>query len=136
MLVKCYNIIDQTTVNQIFKNLTLIDFEWEESYNALSTIDYSQFRFSDGLDLEYTPQQHIILTKLEKARDEYISLTKVRQSLSSQSFSILGYNINDISGGFKTFYLLAVFTAFIFGTLFLLNKLNNRKDKTKKKKKN
>jgi len=137
MLAACYNRIDENTVRGMFQNLTVIDIDWHDSYDSLVQIDYSKYKPVSGqVDLEYTPEQHVLFYKLDKAREEFISVSKVRQSLASQTVTIFGVDLSKISGEFKTLYLLAVFAAFIFGTLFLLNKLNKANEKNKKKKRN
>ena len=138
MLSACYNIIDDKTVSGMFKNLTAVDIDWRSSFDSLVEIDYSKLKPSGGVqNLDFTPEQQILFYKVEKAREEFISVNKVKQQqTTSQPFTIFGINFAKLSKEVKTFSVLGFFAVFIAGVIFLLVKLNKSNEKPKKKKKN
>ena len=137
MLSACYNRIEEKTVRGMFQNLTLIDADWHDSYEPLVNIDYTKFKPTAGqINLDFTPEQQVLFYKLDKAREDYIRFNRERVQKASQTISLFGFDLSQFSGEFKTFYILCVFTAFVFGVIYLLNKLNKANEKSKKKKKN
>lgn len=137
MLTACYNRIDEKTVSGMFQNLTLIDADWHDSYEPLVSIDYTKFKPTAGqFYLDLTPEQQILFYKFDKAREEYIRTNRERAEKAGKTITVFGIDLSQFSGEFKTFYILCVFAAFIFGVIYLLNKLNRANDKSKKKKKN
>ena len=136
MLSACYNRIDDQTVRGIFSNLTIVDVEWHDQYDKFVKIDYSKVRSVTGqADVELTPEQHILFYKVQKAREEFMSLNRVKTEKSSKTSTLFGIDITKIRGEFKLFYILAIFGFFIFGTIYLMSKLKKSTDKSKKKKK-
>jgi len=137
MLSSCWNRIDEKTVKGIFNNLTVVDLDWHESYEVLVTIEYTKFKPLGGsVNLDFTHEQTILFNKLDKAREEFTLLSRERQQNAAKTMSILGFNLSEISGEVKTFYLLGVFAVFIFGIIYFLSKLDRAAEKSKKKKKN
>jgi len=136
MLYACYNRIEEKTVRGMFQNLTLIDTDWNDSYEPLVSIDYTKLKSVAGqINLDFTPEQHVIFHKVDKAREEYIRTNRERVEKAAQTITVFGFDISQFSGEFKTFYVLCVFAALIFGVIYLLNKLNKANDKSKKNKK-
>lgn len=71
MVTSCYHRISDKTVasvytqlKQIFSNLTVVDMEWNDSYNNILKVDYAKYR-SNNPDLELTPEQQLLFTKLQ-----------------------------------------------------------------------
>jgi len=121
----------------MFQNLTFIDSDWHDSYEPLVNIDYTKFKPIGGqINLDFTAEQQELFYKLEKAREEFIRTNRERAQKASQTISVFGFDLSQFSGEFKIFYILGVFAAFIFGVIYLLNKLNRANEKSKKKKKN
>lgn len=137
MLSSCYNRIDDATVRGIFQNLTIVDIDWHDSYESLVKLDYTRYKPAIGQapNMEMTPEQQILFYKLEKAREEFIAINRVKQQLQAQTISVFGYDLSKIKGEIKIFYMLGVFALFIFGIIFLLNKLKKTTGKGKIKKK-
>jgi hypothetical protein len=44
--------------------LTVVDVEWNDSYNNLLKVDYAKYRTPQA-DFELTPEQQLIFTKLQ-----------------------------------------------------------------------
>ncbi len=121
----------------MFRNLTVIDSDWHDSYEPLVTIDYTKFKpVGDQLNLDFTPDQQVLFYKFDKTREEFIRTNRERAEKAAQTITVFGIDIFQFSGEFKTFYILCVFAAFIFGVIYLLSKLNKANEKSKKKKKN
>jgi hypothetical protein len=132
MMSLCYNKITDDVVKTIFNNLTYTEFDWSDDYDKYAKLDYSKYRSAN--DLELTPEQQIIFYKVEKAKEEYIRLSRERQEAAAKSFPpIFGIDISQIAAEFKIVYMIAVFTLFAIGILYALKKL--RKEPKKKSKK-
>ena len=113
--------------------MTYYDFDWNNEFDKYVQVDYSKYRAAN--DLELTPEQSILFYKLDKARDEYIKVTKERQEKAAKSFPpIFGINIGEISASFKMLYTIAVFAIIAAGIMYGLTKVQN-KQKTPKKRK-
>jgi hypothetical protein len=134
MLSHCYKKIDDKTVNGIFQNLTVINLNWNDLYDPFVDIDYSMFKsnFKD-LELEITSQQITLFAKLDRAREEFMSIQRLKKTLTPNGLNLFGIDFSKISDDIKLFFIIGFLTLFILGTLFLLNRVNN-KDKFKKKK--
>jgi hypothetical protein len=136
MVSACLNRIEEKTVRGMFQNLTLIDADWNDSYEPLVSIDYTKFKPVAGqMDLDFTPEQQVIYHKTEKAREEYIRTNRVRNEKTARTITVFGFDISQFSVEFKYFYVLCVFGALIFGVFYLLNKLNKANEKSKNRKK-
>lgn len=135
MLSTCYKRIDDKTVNRIFQNFTVINLSWNDSYEAFLNIDYSILNSDFGeKNLEITDEQKILFAKLDRAREEFMAIHRLKQTLKPQTLNLFGIDFSNI-GEEVELVLLGGFLAFvIFGILFLLYKLNNKNDKNKKKK--
>ena len=51
----------------MFDNLSIVDVEWNDSYNNLLKVDYSKFRIQTA-DFQITPEQSLLFTKLQVIR--------------------------------------------------------------------
>lgn len=52
----------------MFDNLSIVDVEWNDSYNNLLKVDYSKFRIQTA-DFQITPEQSLLFTKLQVIRN-------------------------------------------------------------------
>ena len=136
MLSTCYRSIDDQTVNKIFKNLTVINLNWNDQYESFVNVDYSKLNSDLGEpDLEITDEQKLLFAKLDTAREEFIAINRLKQTLQPQTLDLFGIDFSKLGEEVKFFFVIGFLVLFILGTLFLLYRLNNKNDRIKKKKK-
>ncbi len=100
-------------------------------------MDYSKYRSIS--DVQPTPEQTILFYKIDKARDDFMRVSRERQVKASKSFPpIFGIDINAISQEIKVLYLVVVFSLFAILVAYLLTKVlpKPKNAKTPKPKKN
>ena len=116
-------------------NLNYFEFNWSKDLDRYVKVDYSKYKM--GNDFEITPEQTILLYKFEKAKEEYISVSKKKEESASKSFApILGIDIVKFSTEVKMFYTIIVLALFAWGVVFGLKKLQKKGEKRPKKKRN
>jgi len=140
MLLLCYNKISDKTVNNLFFNLTVVDIDWQNSYESLVNIDLSKYKSATSqINLSFSPEQETLFMKLDKVREEFITKQRSRQAEASKTISLFGIDFTQVSEEIKTYYLIGVFSFFFLILIILLcklNKGNNEKSKKKDKKRN
>merc|ERR1711976_40693 len=114
MLTKCINKISDDTTHSIFTDLVFQELEYEKAYDELVSVDYALY--NNFKDLEITPEQQILLIKLEKIKEEYIVRTRQRrEDASKQVPPIFGFDINAVPVTVKVFFLIGFFAVFALG---------------------
>ncbi len=115
-------------------NLNYLELNWSKDLDRFVKVDYSKYRM--GKDFEITPEQTILFYKVEKAKDEFISVSKKKEVSASKSFPIFGVDINKFSTEVKMFYTIIVLALFALVAVFGLKKLQKKGEKKLKKRRN
>ncbi len=134
LLNKCYYSLDDATVATIFSNGTFMEPEFSEDLLEFASVDYSTYKLLSPGEFTVTPETQILFMKIEKARNDFIVNSKVRQETNKSDFKIFGYSIRDIPKGFNVLLTVVILT-FVMGSLiYLLKKVMKNEKKAGKKK--
>ena len=134
MYENCYNKIDNETIYKFCKNFNFINNnEYLNSYDKLfDDINYNNY--NENSDLNLSEEQKIISYKFDKLKDLY-EQKESKKNLYENKLKLGNYDINNIPSWIKGTFFIFIFTFFIFGILYFLNRLNKKTIKNKRKKK-
>ena len=107
--------------------------EYLNSYDKLfDDINYNNY--NENSDLNLSEEQKIISYKFDKLKD-FMNKKNLKKNLYENKLKVGNYDINNIPSFIEGTIFIFIFTFFIFGILYFLNKLNKKTIKNKRKKK-
>ena len=107
--------------------------EYLNSYDKLfDDINYNNY--NENSDLNLSEEQKIISYKFDKLKDLY-EQKESKKNLYENKLKLGNYDINNIPSWIKGTFFIFIFTFFVFGILYFLNRLNKKTIKNKRKKK-